>query len=193
MTKHRTPEEMREKIFNAFAELMAEMPYESVTTRAVAERAGVAYSALYTYFGSKDELLYAYCDQFSLLGSINFIDHLRRLPREQTKGATPERVAALIAEIVCNSSHSQADAIADLNFVSLALREPKALERCNHVNDIWMQRIADAARYCEVPEDSINVTVQLTMLIASGINYYRTFLGPDWDVSALLGYLSDSK
>ena len=189
MTKHRTPEEMREKIFTAFAELMAEMPYESVTTRAVAERAGAAYTALYTYFGSKEELLYAYCDQYSTLGTINFIEQLEKLPQEQTHEATPERVAAMIAEIVCNNPHGQADAVADLQFVSLALRERKALERCNHANDIWMDNIREAARYCQIPESDIETAVQLTMVIASGINYYRTFLGPDWDVSSLLAYL----
>lgn len=48
---------MREEILRSAAELIAELGWGHVTTRKVAERAGVNNALIHYYFGSKDELL----------------------------------------------------------------------------------------------------------------------------------------
>jgi AcrR family transcriptional regulator len=51
---------VRQRLLTAFAELAAEVPLDDVTLTAVAERAGLARSAVYNYVTSKHDLLLAH-------------------------------------------------------------------------------------------------------------------------------------
>ena len=60
----RTPQQTRSQqrvdlILNISADLFAEIGYESVTTNAIAERAGISIGSLYRYFPDKDAILHA--------------------------------------------------------------------------------------------------------------------------------------
>lgn len=51
---------VRERLLTAFAGLAAELPFDDITVTAVAERAGLARSAVYNYVASKHDLLLAH-------------------------------------------------------------------------------------------------------------------------------------
>lgn len=57
MARRRTGEETRQLILDAAIELSAEAPPDAITTRAIAERAGVQQSLIYRHFGSRQALL----------------------------------------------------------------------------------------------------------------------------------------
>jgi AcrR family transcriptional regulator len=51
---------VRRRLLRAFGELAAEMPVDDITVTAVAERAGIARSAVYNYVASRHDLLLEY-------------------------------------------------------------------------------------------------------------------------------------
>lgn len=50
-------------ILSAFSELLIKMPYESITVQNIIERADVGRSTFYSHFETKDDLVYALCEE----------------------------------------------------------------------------------------------------------------------------------
>ena len=50
-----------DKVYTAVGEMLREYGYDYLTMRNICERAGVAYSSVYHFFGSKEQLVYQYC------------------------------------------------------------------------------------------------------------------------------------
>ncbi|MBM9459393.1 TetR/AcrR family transcriptional regulator [Nocardioides sp. zg-536] len=58
LSAHR--EQLRRRIFEAFAELMGESSFDAVTMRGLAERAGIGRTAIYHHFSDKEAVLVAF-------------------------------------------------------------------------------------------------------------------------------------
>ncbi len=50
-------------IVSAFSELLIKMPYESITVQNIIEKADVGRSTFYSHFETKDDLVYALCEE----------------------------------------------------------------------------------------------------------------------------------
>jgi AcrR family transcriptional regulator len=70
-TQGSDPDETRERILRAAAEVFAEKGYAASTTRELAAAAGVNEVTLFRHFGSKSNLLTAVIDEFSALPDIS--------------------------------------------------------------------------------------------------------------------------
>jgi AcrR family transcriptional regulator len=70
-TKGTDPDETRERILRAAAEVFAEKGYAASTTRELAAAAGVNEVTLFRHFGSKSNILAAVIDTFSALPDIS--------------------------------------------------------------------------------------------------------------------------
>src|SRR5688572_25491389 len=82
--------ERREEILAAARELFVTEGFETVTTRKLAERAGLSQTGLYVYFQSKEEILETLCrDAFEKL-----IERMRQVERDTKLG--PERLRRII-------------------------------------------------------------------------------------------------
>ncbi|CAG0931076.1 putative HTH-type transcriptional regulator [Thermoflexales bacterium] len=73
-------------ILDTAAELFVEAGYETTTTNAIAEKAGISIGALYRYFPDKDAVLKALADRYQqqshLLFETLFVEDARYLPPE---------------------------------------------------------------------------------------------------------------
>ncbi len=77
--ERRTAEERREQILAASLELFARQGLHGVTTRMIAEAAGMSEALLYRHFRSKDEL-YAELQSWCLRGTLGAAEKLIQLP-----------------------------------------------------------------------------------------------------------------
>ena len=69
VSMRRTPQQARSQqrvdlILDVAADIFAEVGYESATTNAIAERAGVSIGSLYRYFPDKDAILHALSNRY---------------------------------------------------------------------------------------------------------------------------------
>lgn len=81
---------VRGRLLAAFAELAAQMPVDDITLTAVAERAGIARSAVYNYVASKHDLLVEYTVDVTAAWS-DRMAHTQRRP-------VAERLEQFVAE-----------------------------------------------------------------------------------------------
>src|SRR3954453_21589194 len=89
----------REKLMNAAAELISEVGWGRVTTRAVAERAGLPHGSVSYHFRGKQELLVEACshafseavpfDEFAALTGVNDLIDMIGVQLDRERGATP--------------------------------------------------------------------------------------------------------
>ncbi|WP_165045532.1 TetR/AcrR family transcriptional regulator [Adlercreutzia sp. ZJ138] len=193
MTKHTPPEQMRAKLFDAFSGLMQKKTYESITTRAIAEEAGVSYSALYTYFGSKEDFLLAYCEASPFLKGDAFLDALKELPLEEAQGMTVGNLAAFITTVTLEAATGRAAMVADLNMAALAMRNENVRERYSEMLKVWLKSIEEAVVYCRIPTDSVAATAQLVESLAVGLGFNVAVFGESWDADALMKLLRNEK
>lgn len=61
--RRRRPEARREEILQAAVRLFAERGYGRTTTREIARAAGISEGTIYTYFGSKQDLLFSFIEE----------------------------------------------------------------------------------------------------------------------------------
>ncbi len=191
MTKHREPNVMRAKLLQAFGELMEESTYESITTRAIAKRAETSYSALYTYFGSKEELLYAYCESFEVLSGKQLMPALERLPKAKALSMTAEGLASFLYGLIAEDPDSKRATSVDINIAALSLRNEKIREYFVRSTDRWINSICDAIEYCEIPTEDKEATARYISALALGVEVYSRVLGDAWDPKPLLSMLGE--
>lgn len=191
MTKHRTPEEMRGRIFRAFDALMKEKTYESITTREIASRADVSYTALYTYFGSKENLLCEFCDEYSGLNNIEICDVLKQMPPEDTQGISPEQLALMIVDIFFTTDEGLEEAAADLNMASLSLRNPEVKKRYKSLERRWFENIKRAIEYCNIETDDVEAAIRYIESLVDGVGYHRVLHGKEWPMQDVFRYVSE--
>lgn len=69
--------EVRDRLEIAVMEIFSNSDFHKSTMRDVAQRAGISFSTIYNYFGSKEKLLFAFVDVY--LGKLTdrIIDHLQ--------------------------------------------------------------------------------------------------------------------
>mgnify|MGYP003590111154 CR=1 FL=1 len=69
--------EVRDRLEIAVMEIFSNSDFHKSTMRDVAKKAGISFSTIYNYFGSKEKLLFAYVDVY--LGKLTdrIIDHLQ--------------------------------------------------------------------------------------------------------------------
>lgn len=193
MTKHTPPEKMRAKLFDAFSRLMQKKTYESITTRAIAEEAGVSYSALYTYFGSKEDFLLAYCEESPLLNGDTFLSALRELPREEACSMTAGSLAAFINSTILETKAGRAAMAADLNMAALAMRNDEVRARYATMREVWSGHIKEAVAYCRIPSGDAAATAQLVETLVTGLGFNTVVFGDKWNADALLELLRGGK
>lgn len=88
----------RRTLLLSAGELFADQGYDSVTTRAISETAGVRLSAIHYHFGTKENLyLEAFRYAYEKERRIDFLEILAKNPEKET---TPEGLAEIVEETV---------------------------------------------------------------------------------------------
>lgn len=182
---------MKEKLLNAFGELLEEESYDSMTTRAIAERAEVSYSALYAYFGSKEGLLNAYCERFEWFSGKELMSALRALPAEEIHSMTPERLAAILLKLHLADPNGRASATTDISMSELSLRYGSIKEICEKATVRWEKNICDAIEYCQIETKDTKATAQYIDALFFGAEILVRIFGKSWKPDRLISLLSE--
>lgn len=98
---------VRQRLLTAFADLAAEVPFDDITLTAVAERAGLARSAVYNYVTSKHDLLLAHTadvtqrwvDRLARDGGRTVAERLARFVEETLRVFAEDRLAGQGADV----------------------------------------------------------------------------------------------
>jgi AcrR family transcriptional regulator len=92
--RRRTPEVRRDQIIQAAVKLFAEHGYERTTTREIAQEAGISEGTIYNYFGSKQDLLFAFLEEASLQPLASLMTALEGVDDEQViRGFLEDRLS----------------------------------------------------------------------------------------------------
>ncbi len=175
----------REKLTRAAAELIAELGWGRVTTRAVAERAGVPHGAVSYHFRGKQELLIESC-LAAFAQAVPF--------EEYAAQATLDDVVDLIGSEIDNGLHQDV-VLGRLMFEAIreAERDEVLRERMGTMITEYRKVLVAVVR-AEQERGAISATISaegvatLVTAIGDGL-FLHALLDPDLDVSEALGTL----
>lgn len=81
--RRRSPEERRRQILASAVRLFSERGYGRTTTRDIARAAGISEGTIYTYFGSKQDLLFAFIEETVLRPLTSLMESLEHCRDEE--------------------------------------------------------------------------------------------------------------
>jgi AcrR family transcriptional regulator len=154
VTKTAARSAAEEALLDAAERLLVDVGYARITTRALAEEAGVNHGLVHYYFGSNENLLVRALERFTA----RLVERQRELYAADLPFIDKWRTAMkyLLSEDVTYEK-------AWLELQALAWNQPELRERLAHVNDEWRAVLTEAFRE---PHRQLGIEMPLDALVA---------------------------
>ena len=151
-------------LLDAAERLLVELGYAAMTTRNLAERAGVNHGLVHYYFGSMEEVMVQVLERFTA----RLIERQRAMYSSDRPFLEKWRAAWAFQEEDLSSGYSKIW----LELQALAWNRPELRARLQQVNEEWRRVLTEAfaPALCEYGFDalSLEATVGLVMTMAQG-------------------------